>query len=483
MNQIKLLLLAGVIIWSGSAIAQNPAVTAQGQHIFGPATPADFSKWIADMKRWRMEYLKRLGYDDREYRRPELQWTQSSYMQPQMMVEDRYFYDPVLRKYTVDRYLEDLEKRYGGIDSVLIWPVYPNIGVDNRNQFDCFRDIPGGVAALRQMVSDFHRRNVRVLFPVMLWDQGARQEDRNECDVLAANLASIGADGVNGDTMNVVPYVYRTASDKTGHPLAFEPEHLQVDIGLAYNNMDWGQAVLPPGPAGRNAPLVAKYKWLEPRHMTHISDRWQRDKNTDLQYAFFNGVGMETWENIWGIWNEMTPRDSETVRRIAHIERQFTGLLNSLDWEPYTPAPMQSGIYSSKFPGKQQILWTIINKNEFDVSGKQMRVSHQAGRKYYDLWHGVELTPEIKDGQALLSFLMEHDGFGALLAIDAQSAGSEGDSYPVGASPESTPPLFVPAPGETRSSREARVRHRRQRQSDTCRALRAAACRNASKTH
>ena len=33
-----------------------------------------------------------------------------------MMVEDRYFYDPVAGKYTVDRYLDDLDKRYGGID-------------------------------------------------------------------------------------------------------------------------------------------------------------------------------------------------------------------------------------------------------------------------------------------------------------------------------------------------------------------------------
>ncbi len=159
--------------------------------------------------------------------------------------------------------------------------------------------------------------------------------------------------------------------------------------------------------------------------MTNISDRWQRDKNADLQYAFFNGIGMETWENIWGIWNEMTPRDSEICRRIGKIERQFADLLISADWEPHTPAPLQYGIYASRFPGKEQTLWTIINKNEFDVSGKQMRVPHQAGRKYYDLWHGVELTPEVKDGNATLSFEMEADGFGALLASDAASPSAD----------------------------------------------------------
>ena len=60
-------------------------------------------------------------------------------MQPQMMVHDRYFYDPVSHTYTVDRYLDDLNKRYGGIDAVLIWSTYPNMGIDDRNQLDMVR--------------------------------------------------------------------------------------------------------------------------------------------------------------------------------------------------------------------------------------------------------------------------------------------------------------------------------------------------------
>ena len=48
---------------------------------------------------------------------PRCKWAQSSFIQPQMMMEDRYFYDPVAGRYTVDRYLDDLEKRYGGIDA------------------------------------------------------------------------------------------------------------------------------------------------------------------------------------------------------------------------------------------------------------------------------------------------------------------------------------------------------------------------------
>src|ERR1700730_1000684 len=137
-----------------------------------PCSQTEHESWLADITHWRNERRIRIGYDGSRYDISALQWTQSSFMQPQMMVQDRYFYDPVAGKYTVDRYLDDLGKRYGGIDAVLIWPTYPNMGIDNRNQHDMIRSMPGGVAAVKQMIADFHRRGVRVLFPMMMGDQG-----------------------------------------------------------------------------------------------------------------------------------------------------------------------------------------------------------------------------------------------------------------------------------------------------------------------
>ncbi|MGH9663251.1 MAG: formylglycine-generating enzyme family protein, partial [Bryobacteraceae bacterium] len=140
---------------TGLLLAQDVKWKPQGSQIPGPENPAEFSQWIASLRQWRHERLIRMGYDGAEYARPELKWTQSSFIQPQMMCEDRYFYDPAAGRYTVDRYLNDLDKRYGGIDSVLIWPVYPNIGIDNRNQWDLHRDLPGGVEGLRKMIEQF----------------------------------------------------------------------------------------------------------------------------------------------------------------------------------------------------------------------------------------------------------------------------------------------------------------------------------------
>jgi len=161
-------------------------------------------------------------------------------MQPQMMVHDRYFYDPVAGKYTVDRYLDDLEKRYGGIDAVLVWAVYPNAGIDDRNEHDMARSMPGGIEGLKQMVADFHRRGVKVLFPMMMWDQGTSDPGTDWPTAFAEFMKEIDADGVNGDTQDGVPLAFSLAAEKVGHPLAFEPERGPSDEALAWNVLHVG---------------------------------------------------------------------------------------------------------------------------------------------------------------------------------------------------------------------------------------------------
>ena len=377
-----------------------------------PCQMADLRGWLDDVNHWRNERRVRIGYDGSQYDRPELKWTQSAFIQPQMMVHERYFYDPAARRYTVDRYLNDLDQRYGGIDSVLIWHPYPNLGVDNRNQFDLLRDLPGGVEALKHMVNDFHRRNVRVLFPVLPWDQGTRDSGMPDWVSTGKLLAEIGADGINGDTLEGVPRAFRVASDETGHPIALEPEGGPSDEAVQWNNLTWGFWDY------HFVPGVSRYKWLEHRHMVNMTDRWAHDKTEDLQESFFNGIGYVSWENIWGIWNQVTPRDAEALRRVSRIERATADLLISPDWEPHT-LTLWPGVFASKFMGTERTVWTVINRNPFDVGGHQLRVPWTEGMQYYDLWHGVALKPERDGDSAILNFELEAKGFGSVLATAA----------------------------------------------------------------
>ena len=420
-----------VLICATCAFAQDTKFEPEHQQIPGPGclnmkgaweggtkpcSAEEHETWLADVRHWREERRVRIGYEGSRYDLPALKWTQSSFIQPQMMVEERYFYDPVANHYTVDRYLDDLEKRYGGIDAVLIWPTYSNMGIDNRDQHDMIRTMPGGIAGVRQMVADFHRRGVRVLFPMMMWDEGTRDPGKPWPDAIASVMAEIGADGINGDTQDGVPRAFSEAADRIGHPLAFEPEGGPADEGVAYNVLTWGQYKFP------FAPEVDRYKWLEPRHMVNISDRWNRDKTSDLQFAFFNGVGWESWENIWGIWNGITPRDAEATRRVGTLERGIAPFLISQDWEPFFPT-LRFGLFSSRWPVGDDTVWTIVNRNEYNLSGPEIELPAQEGMHYYDLYHGVELTPEPRGTKIALAFDLEANGYGALLAT--KSAPSE----------------------------------------------------------
>jgi iron(II)-dependent oxidoreductase len=219
------------------------------------------------------------------------------------------------------------------VESTPSWsgPHTPTLGIDDRNQLDMWLSMPGGIDGLRQMVADFHRRGVRVFFPMMMWDEGTRDPGKSWQDALAELMKEIGADGINGDTQDGVPLSFSLAAEKLNHPLAFEPEHGPHDEGLAWNLLTWGDYRF------QRIPTVDRFRWLEPRHQVNVQDRWARDKTDDLQFAFFNGEGWESWENIWGIWNGITARDGEALRRIAAIERGMAPLLVSQEWEPFYP--------------------------------------------------------------------------------------------------------------------------------------------------
>ena len=249
---------------------------------------------------------------------------------------------------------------------------------------------------------------------MMMWDQGTRDPGTSWPDAIASLMAEVGADGINGDTQDGVPLAFSLAADKTGHPLAFEPEGGPSDEALAWNVMTWGQYQYP------FTPLVDKYKWLEPRHMVNISDRWNRDKTDDLQFAFFNGVGGKAGRISGASGTALRPAMPEATRRVATIERALGAFLVSRGWEPMAPM-LRYGVYASRWPHAEQALWTIVNRNEYDVDGDQMEVPATPGTRYFDVYHGVELKAETRaSGRRVLSFAIEARGYGAILVTNVE---------------------------------------------------------------
>ena len=122
-----------------------------------------------------------------------------------MMVEERYFYDPVAGQ--VHR--RSLPRRPGeALRRHRLRADLAGLSEHRHRQPQPARPAArhaGRAGRRAQMVADFHRRGVRVLFPVMPWDTGTRQEGVPLWEAAARDMKAIGADGINGDTMRGVP--------------------------------------------------------------------------------------------------------------------------------------------------------------------------------------------------------------------------------------------------------------------------------------
>ena len=89
------------------------------------------------------------GLDRSNYEREDLKWASGIFACHFTFLYDRSLYDPD-KGYNLDAFLEDGQRAFGGYDAVLLWQAYPRIGLDQRNQFDFYRDMPGGLEGLPQ---------------------------------------------------------------------------------------------------------------------------------------------------------------------------------------------------------------------------------------------------------------------------------------------------------------------------------------------
>ena len=117
------------------------------EEIFFPGTAGsgEAEAWRAGLKAWRADRTIRLRYDGSQYDRPELAWTQQVFSQCNCSCGTGAFTILIPANTQWIDFSPRPRSRIGPIDAVLIWHVYPNLGVDDRNQFDLLRDLPGGV--------------------------------------------------------------------------------------------------------------------------------------------------------------------------------------------------------------------------------------------------------------------------------------------------------------------------------------------------
>ncbi len=384
-----------------------------------PDDPARWDEWRAFLGHWRDETLRRLGYDDHLYRRPDFAWVPSCYCCGFIMLCDEQVYDHRAGVYTIAALLDDALREIGGYDAVVLWHAYPNIGFDDRNQFDYYRDLPGGLAGLAEVVRQFHAADVRVFLAYNPWDTGTRREPHSDHEVLVALVRELDADGIFLDTMRQGAPAFRAALDAAKPGVVLEAEGMPPIEQIGSHHMSWAQWF-----RDSTAPGVLQHKWLERRHMQHQIRRWDRDHSDELHSAWMNGSGIVVWENVFGSWNGWNARDRSILRQMLPIQRRYTRLFSHGDWTPLV-STAGAGTYASlwELPGTR--LWTLVNRATEAVEGTLLRLPAVLGQRYFDLIGGAEIIAEERDGVVALSGSIRPRGVGALLAVDGSAVTDE----------------------------------------------------------
>ena len=99
----------------------------------------------------------------------DLQWIRHSYVMHLMMTWDKEYYDADKQRHTLPDFVKRGKDLYGGDDIISIWPTWPTLGLDQRNQFDLFSDLPGGTAQLRKMTSQLHQEGTKLFVSYNPW--------------------------------------------------------------------------------------------------------------------------------------------------------------------------------------------------------------------------------------------------------------------------------------------------------------------------
>jgi formylglycine-generating enzyme required for sulfatase activity len=381
----------------------------------GPDQFVSREEWLSALRQERSARRQQLHHSGRLYEGP-YAWNTHNFVEGFAFIYDTRFYDYKLNRYKIDEFLDDGIRRFGGYDSLLLWQTYPNIGVDDQNQFQMLRSLPGGLPALRTLVARAHQRGVKVSFAFNPWDRNTHQENTSQEDSLAEVIRATDADGIFVDNYTDGEPKLRDALDAVKQGIAVEPEgSCESDAGIETINSCWGQDYPNAGYEDhvRGLPIV---KWTEPRHMIHYDgDRWRHSRTLTFQHAFLNGTGVLVWEDVFGTWNPYTERDQAILRRMIPIERYAGDLLSSDAWEPFYPTKLPDAD-ASYWPGAQQSLWTFVNWGDQHRSGVLLTAPAEAGARYFDLWNGVEIHPAVRDGVLTFTADLEPRGLGAILA-------------------------------------------------------------------
>jgi hypothetical protein len=347
----------------------------------------------------------RSGFDFTFYKRPVQEKYRQRLISHFTFLYGFDIYDPQTNQFKIDKFLDEGELNFGGYDYMLLWHDYQRMGIDDRDQFDMYEDLPGGLEGLRKMVDRAHSRDVQVFIPYKPWDimKGRIDHFKQEARISKA----IGADGVFLDTMNETDRGFREALD------AVNPDNVFVSEGrpdLAAAQLvtgSWNQS----GNATNKMPNVDLFRFVIPEHNVHNINRGARKRDELIYNALFNGTGFIVWEDIFGEINRYSWNERILISRYNRIIHENRDAYLTDNPIPLV-ADFRDDLYVNAFPTSEKCVYPAyqlgrekVNRADDDrLIGPFMEVKHPQDWHFVDVWNHQAIPVNNINGKSCLVF-------------------------------------------------------------------------------
>jgi hypothetical protein len=326
--------------------------------------------WVEAFDRYRRIWSA--AYDFSEYQQEALQWFRDCVIHNFVFVFGKEGFDHRSGRIDVEKLLAQGEA-FGGYDTVTIWNQYPRLGVDSRPQWDFYDDFPGGRAALRKTVEEFHQRRVRVFLPYIPWDRGPRESVETVGDELVRLMADTGADGYQLDTMHDIPYSFRKKLDALRPGLTLTSQaHPSKGLPLELITTSWDEF-------WRTDPMpeIDLLRFICPRHLAPVISRWLRyeDKTVLIKRAVFNAAPLVIWQDIFGRWLPFGEDQKARIRAYKEVYLHYRSIYQGNRPIPLYPLPGSSRLYCNLFSDDSAMedIYSFYNHKDVEIEVQDIR--------------------------------------------------------------------------------------------------------------
>jgi formylglycine-generating enzyme required for sulfatase activity len=371
---------------------RNPYLLEPGKnirfHFFADVVDGGWHEALKKCFQQRMLYEVE-NFNNKLYERKDLAYIKHAYTMHLMMAWEKNYYDANENSYKLKEFLEDKRKRYGGDDIFTIWPTWPVMGLDQRNQWMLMEDLPGGIEKQKELADLAHSMGTKYFISYNPWDD---KDEKTSLQTMSDFIKRIDADGVVLDTRAEGSETLQHAADnaKPGVILYSEgmatPKDMQgIIAGRVHNDIYY-------------PPLLNLNKLIKPDFAIFRVAEVNRERiRREYSLSLFNGHGVEI--------NVMRPGRQESMDddynywgRCVRILREHSGNFNSYEWTPLIPVLLDK-VYVNKWPGKRKTVYTVFSLLPEGYQGALFPAETKQGYHYVDLWNHEELKLERKDGK------------------------------------------------------------------------------------